>query len=149
MKTLKNFLATLFVAASIANCADAQMIVSVSTQFSNQPASVSVAYSEDNFNKVYFEVNATSCDVDAMNNSFMVFAASEKDDACSFSASAVKAVLNEDTNTITAHLDHFSYYAVGEKEAQDDEDSDFILYLLIGILGALAIVIVLVFLKLK
>lgn len=105
MKTLKNFLATLFVAASIANCADAQMIVSVNTQFSNQPASVSVAYSEDNFNKVYFEVNATSCDIDAMNNSFMVFAASEKDDACSFSASAVKAVLNEDTNTITAVYD--------------------------------------------
>ena len=40
-----------------------------------------------------------------MNNSSIVLAASKKDDACSFSASAVKAVLNEDTNTITAVYD--------------------------------------------
>ena len=105
MKTLKNLFASLFVLALSINCVDAQRFLRVNTEFYNQPASISVAYSEDAFDKVYFEVNANSCDVDAMNNSFMVFAASKKDDACSFSASAVKAVLNEDTNTITAVYD--------------------------------------------
>tara|TARA_Y100001980_G_C14538262_1_gene315413 strand:+ start:1271 stop:1705 length:435 start_codon:yes stop_codon:yes gene_type:complete len=105
MKTLKNLFATLFVSASSIGCADGQMFLSTNTEFYNQPASVSVAYSEENFHKVYFEVNANSCDVDAMNNSFLVFAASEKDDASCFSASAVKVVLNEDTNTITTIYD--------------------------------------------
>lgn len=107
MKTFKNTLATLLVAALASNFANAQIFVSNQIEFSNEPAAVSVSFLDDNseqfLGRLYFEFSAEIRDAKKMNRKSFVRIVMAQEPH--YLLSPTKVAYDEATNTYTAIFD--------------------------------------------